>query len=83
MSFPFQARYESGDGRFAGTLHQVTVRSLYDLDDYDAEESYGLIGVGLCQDKRIEFPIRDIDVKRNDPNHQVLDDYKFWMAYSG
>ena len=79
-SFPFQARYRPDDGRFAGTDHRVTVRSLYDLDDYDAEESYGLIGVGLCQDKRIEFPIRDIDVERNDPNHQLLDDYRFWMA---
>lgn len=80
LSFPFQARYRPDDGRAAETLHQVTVRGLYDLNNYDAEESYGLIGVGLCQDKRIEFPIRDIDVKRNDPNRQLLDDYKCWMA---
>ena len=61
----------------------MTVRSLYEFDDYDAEECYGLIGVGIHQDRRIEFPIRDIDVDRNDPNRELLDDYKFWMAYSG
>ncbi|MDA1055750.1 MAG: hypothetical protein O3C40_35595, partial [Planctomycetota bacterium] len=83
LSFPFQARYESDDRRSRGKPYLVTVRSLYDLNDYDAEECYGLIGVGLCEGKRIEFPIRDIDVKRNDPNSQPIDDYKFWMAYSG
>jgi len=63
------------------TLNAKLTNFLFILvDDYDAEESYGLIGVGLCQDKRIEFPIRDIDVERNDPNHQLLDDYRFWMA---
>jgi len=80
LSFPFQARYRPDHGRAAETLHQVTVRSLYDLNDYDAEEYYGLIGVGLCQDKRIEFPIRDLSVKRNGPNRQLLDDYQCWMA---
>ena len=80
LSFPFQARHRPDDVRFAGTPYRVTVRSLYDMDDYDVEESYGLIGVGLFQDNRIEFPMRDIDVKRNDPNRQLLDDYRFWMA---
>ena len=83
LALPFQARYVPDDGRFRGKPCSVTVRSLYDFDDYEAEESYGLIGVGLYQDKRIEFPIRDIDVKRNDPNRQLLEDYKCWMAYSG
>ena len=80
LSFPFQARYGPDDGRSARTHYQLTVRSLYDVNDYDVEACYGLIGVGLCQDKRIEFPIRDIDVKRNDLNRQLLDDYRFWMA---
>jgi hypothetical protein len=80
LSFPFQARYRPDGGRRISTSDRVTVRSLYDVDDYDAEESYGLIGVGLCQDKRIEFPIRDIDVERNDPNRQLVKDYQSWMA---
>lgn len=80
LSFPFQVRYRPDDGRPRSTSDQVTVRSLYDVDDYDAEECYGLIGVGFCQDKRIEFPIRDIDVKRNDPNRQLIKDYQCWMA---
>jgi hypothetical protein len=83
LSFPFQARYEPDDGRSGAKPCRVTVRSLYDLNDYDAEECYGLIGIGLYQDKRIEFPIRDIVVERNDPNWQLLDDYKSWMAYGG
>jgi len=80
LSFPFQAQYKPEDRRSGSKPCQVTVRSLYDIDDYDAEECYGLIGIGLYQDKRIEFPIRDIDVKQNDPNRQLIDDYKFWMA---
>jgi hypothetical protein len=80
LSFPFQARYRPNDGRSRSTPDRVTVRSLYDVDDYDAEECYGLIGIGLCQDKRIEFPIRDIDVKRNDPSRQLIKDYQCWMA---
>lgn len=80
LSFPFQAQYKPEDRRSGSKPCQVTVRSLYEIDDYDAEECYGLIGIGLYQDKRIEFPIRDIDVKRNDANCQLLDDYKSWMA---
>lgn len=83
LSFPFRAQYKPEDRRSRGETYLVTVRSLYDIDDYDVEEFYGLIGVGIYQDKRIEFPIRDLDVKRNDSNHQLIDDYKFWMAYSG
>ena len=80
LSFPFQAHYQRDEGPFARTPCDVTVRSLYNVDDYDVEEFYGLIGVGLCQGRRIEFPVRDIDVKQNDPNRQLLDDYWSWMA---
>lgn len=82
LSFPFQARYRPEGGQFAGRVQQVTVRSLYDLDDYDPEEFYGLIGVGRCYGKQIEFPIRDIDVEQSDDNYQLIDDYKFWMSGS-
>ena len=44
LSFPFQARYKPDDGRSGGMPWRVTVRRLYDVNDYDAEEFYGLIG---------------------------------------
>ena len=83
LSFPFHARYKPDDSRSRGKPWRVTVRRLYDLNDYDAEEFYGLIGIGLYQGKRIEFSLRDIKVERNDPNCHLLDDYKSWMAYGG
>ncbi len=45
-------------------------------DEFDAEA--GLYGIGVHQDEEIEFPLEVIDLKKQDPNFRLIDDYTYW-----
>ena len=46
LTLPFRAHYRPGGRRPSGKPVRLTVTGLYDLDGYEVEERYGLIGVG-------------------------------------
>ena len=45
-------------------------------DEFDAEA--GLYGIGVHQEEEIEFPLEVIDLKKQDPNFRLIDDYTYW-----
>ena len=45
-------------------------------EEFDGEA--GLYGIGVHQDEEIEFPLEVIDLKKQDPNFRLIDDYTYW-----
>ena len=41
----------------------------------------GCIGIGMDQDEEIEFPLDEIELKKNDPNYRLISDYTYWFKY--
>ena len=80
LSLPFSARYRPKAGPFAGNTIRGSVLGLFDINDYVVEERHGLIGVGGCGGKRIEFPMNVIDIDKKDPNYQLIEDYAYWFV---
>ncbi len=45
-------------------------------DEFDEEA--GIFSIGVHQDEEIEFPLEVIDLKKQDPNFRLIDDYTYW-----
>jgi hypothetical protein len=58
------------------------VTGLYDLDGYEVEERYGLIGVGKEPGGPVEFPLAEIEGIEGESNRRLIEDYAYWLANS-
>ncbi len=78
LKFPFFTCYWEQSGPF--TRKKVFVR-IFRLDPPVAEEfdeECPLYGIGIDQDEEIEFPLEVIELKKGDPNYQLISDYTYW-----
>ena len=66
--------------RSALSIIRLTVTGLEDLDQYEVEERYGLMGVGKEPGGAIEFPLIQIEGIEDEANRQLIDDYSYWLA---
>jgi hypothetical protein len=48
-------------------------------DEFDEEA--GLNGIGVHHDEEIEFPLGVIELKKQDPNYQLMSDYSYWSDH--
>jgi hypothetical protein len=80
LTFPFRARFWKKLSRDSSKLVRLTVTGLYNFDDYDVEEGYGLIGVGKYPGGEIEFPLIEIESIEDSTNRQLIQDYAYWLA---
>jgi hypothetical protein len=80
LSFPFRAKYWKKISRDSNKLVRLTVTGLYDFDDYDVEEGYGLIGVGKDPGGEVELPLIEIEDIEDSTNRRLIQDYAYWVA---
>ena len=80
LKFPFTALYgEEEIGPFSSKRGTVIVTGLLDPEVDDLTEEDGVICTGRHREKEIEFPFGEIEVKRKDPNYNLVSDYASWF----
>jgi hypothetical protein len=82
LNLPFRAQYRPGRRRSSGKPVRLTVTGLYDLNRYEVEEHYGLIGVGKEPGGPVEFPLAEIEGIEGESNRRLIEDYAYWLANS-
>jgi hypothetical protein len=80
LTFPFPAKYWKRTGAHSSKLVRLTVTGLYDMDQYEVEEGYGLIGVGKDPSGEAEFPLIEIEDIEDQANRRLIEDYSYWMS---
>lgn len=80
LNLPFRAQYRPGRQRPSGKPVRLTVTGLYDLDQYEVEEHYGLIGVGKDPGGSVEFPLVGIEGIEGESNRRLIKDYAYWLG---
>ncbi len=83
LSLPFRAQYRPGRRRSSGKPVRLTVTGLEDVDEYEVEERYGLIGVGKEPGGPVEFPLIEIEGIEGEENRRLIEDYAYWLANNG
>ena len=79
LSFPFDAEYTSETGPFSSRTIQVTVASLGDPDEPMIDDMHGIICEAKDERRSIDLPLDELEVKRNKPNRQLIEDYSYWL----
>ena len=79
ISFPFDAESTSETGPFSSRTIQVTVTGLGDPDEPMIDDSYGIICEARHDRRSIDLPLDELEVKRNKPNRQLVEDYSYWL----
>jgi Calcium binding len=82
LTLPFRAQYRPGRRRSSGKPVRLTVTGLEDVDEYEVEERYGLIGVGKEPGGPVEFPLIEIEGIEGEANRRLIEDYAYWLANS-
>src|SRR4051812_37355357 len=72
LTLPFRAQYRPGSRQSSRKPVRLTVTGLYDLDAYEVEERYGLIGVGKGPGGTVEFPLAEIEGIENETNRRLV-----------
>jgi hypothetical protein len=80
---PFRAQYRPGRRRSSGKPVRLTVTGLEDVNEYEVEERYGLIGVGKEPGGPVEFPLIEIEGIEGEANRRLVEDYAYWLANYG
>ena len=79
ISFPFDAEYTSETGPFSSRTIQVKVTGLGDSDEPMIDDMYGIICRAKHERRSIDLPLDELEVKRNKPNRQLVEDYSYWL----
>jgi len=79
LSFPFDAEYTSETGPFSSRTIQVKVTSLGDPDEPMIDDMHGIICKVKHERRSIDLPLDELEVKKNKPNRQLIEDYSYWL----
>jgi hypothetical protein len=80
LTFPFSATYSHHDGK-RRVFHKVSVVGM--SDESPTEDEYGLVSKVKDDQEEWEVPLVLLEVGKNDRNHQLLEDYRWWFAEWG
>jgi Calcium binding len=80
LKFPFKGTWERETGSFSMKSSPITVTGLVNPREYDLDEFYGLICDGRDSKGDIQFPLSELEVKKNDRNHTIVSDYSTWFV---
>lgn len=75
LSFPFEGEDVEADDDI-----DVTVVGLADLESYKPNSVDGLVCLCRQQNRPVEVPLRDIEVKHEPANRQLIEDYIYWLG---
>lgn len=79
MPFPFEVEHFEETGPFEGKRHVVTVAGLLDPEEYECDETYGLICEARTGKREIQMPLGEFEVDEDDPGLRMLADYCSWF----
>lgn len=79
LKFPIKALYAQDVAPFKTTRWLFTVTNLFDLEDSDDPEFYGLFCQGTRGRRMLEVPLATIEVLEDGNNQVLIDDYKSWF----
>jgi calcium binding protein len=79
-TFPFRAKFWKSLGGHSRKLVRLTVTGLYDIDDYELDEGFGIIGVGKDPGGNLEFPLIEIEGIEDKANRRLIEDYSYWVV---
>jgi hypothetical protein len=77
LTFPFPATYSQETGHVFTRSVPVTVVRLLDAEDID--DMYGLLCEARDRRGHMEVPLGEIEVKKGNPNRQLIADYSYWF----
>ena len=80
LVFPFPATYSHHDGK-RRIFHTVSVIGL--SDEFPIEDEYGLVSKVKDGKEEWEVPLLLLEVSKDDPNSQLLTDYRWWFTEWG
>lgn len=79
LSLPFDAKYTSETGPFSSRTIQVKVTSLGDPNEPMIDDMHGIICRAKYERRSIDLPLDELEVKKNKPNRQLIQDYSYWL----
>jgi hypothetical protein len=80
LTFPFEGRLSDPIGPHRDTKSSLQVIRLLDpVREYAPEEMYGLICKAEQNGERIELPLDRIDMSKDIPHAELLEDYRYWL----
>jgi len=77
VRFPFYGEYSRETAPLRNTSDYLKVTGLADVDDWDA--FYGLLCEARQGRRHIVVPLAEVEVDSQDPNHQLIEDYRVWF----
>lgn len=79
LSFPFEAKYSFDTGPFQSKIYSITALGLLDLDEFPDDE-HGLFCQARRDGERIELPLTEVEVGKDNSNRRLVDDYSYWFV---
>jgi uncharacterized protein YodC (DUF2158 family) len=79
LVFPFDAKHTSETGSFSSRTIQVKVLGLGDPDEPMIDDMYGVLCEAQHKRRMIALPLGELEVKKGNPNRQLLKDYRYWF----
>jgi len=77
LKFPFPGKYSEETGPFQDTTYSITVTGL--VPAKDADEFEGLFCTFEDDGDEGEVPLGEVEVKKGNPNRQMVEDYSYWF----
>lgn len=79
LSFPFEARYPDSLGPHEEIIQIATVVGLLDPAKSLDCECLGLTCKARWGKEEIALSLADLEVDEDDPNHELIEDYRYWF----
>jgi hypothetical protein len=79
LRFPFEATASEETGPLETNEHEVEVIGLLDTEEYDVDESHGLVCEVREGGRQHQVPLGELSVTGDDDNAQLVGDYAYWF----
>jgi hypothetical protein len=80
LAFPFDAEHTPESGTLFQCGYSVRVIGLGDPDDEPMiDETYGILCEARHKRRAMTLPLGELEVKRGNPNRQLIADYCYWF----
>jgi hypothetical protein len=78
LKFPIPSSYWAQSGPFSRKKVTVSITELEAPVEEEFDEECGLFGIASDEEREIEIPLESLELKRQDPNYQLISDYTYW-----
>lgn len=79
LVLPFCVQYYEESERLEGTDHTVTVVDLPDPAKYPVDTVLGLLCKARFRGREVRLALADLRVDEDSPNHQLIEDFWYWL----